>query len=301
MPLAGVGYYPFLFWDGRKDSLWSQALGPLENPAEHGADRVMIVQIVAQDYGTEFEAVFGPLPDLSGLPAHGAPAGSAEVVAGWASLTEAQRQAVNLTFANLGKAIAAFERTIPVPRTRFDDYADALDADEMAAADAIFTDAEQNGLKLFLGKGDCQRCHSGPLLTDSKFHNIALPANTPEADNGRATAAHEVKADPFNCLGPFSDGDTGPDCFQTKFLELDKPNQVGAFKSPSLRGVGQRAPYMHSGQFATLHDVLVHYNDAPKPLFGRSDLSEPRQLTEAELADLEAFLGTLDLETAKAE
>jgi cytochrome c peroxidase len=295
MPLAGTAFHPFLFWDGRKDSLWSQALGPLENPVEHGADRTMIAQLIATNYRADYEAVFGNLPDLRNLPAHASPTGSPETIAVWMALTPEQQHAVNLTFANMGKAIEAFERTIPVPSTRFDDYAEAVAAKDMIAAGKIFSEAERNGLKLFLDQG-CLRCHLGPQFTDMQFHNIALPGNSVAADSGRITAAHLVRDDPFNCLGEFSDARLPYQCQSIKSVEFDLPEQAGAFKSPSLRGVAQRPPYMHSGQFTTLHDVLVHYNEAPKATFGESELQGPRHMTPQQLAELEAFLLTLNVE-----
>jgi cytochrome c peroxidase len=62
MPLAGMAYSPWLFWDGRKDSLWAQALGPLENPVEHGGTRAQYAHLIAAHYRAEYEALFGPCP-----------------------------------------------------------------------------------------------------------------------------------------------------------------------------------------------------------------------------------------------
>ena len=65
MPIAGMAYSPFLFWDGRKDSLWSQALGPMESPVEHGGDRTQYAHLVAKAYRAAYEELFGGLPDLA--------------------------------------------------------------------------------------------------------------------------------------------------------------------------------------------------------------------------------------------
>ena len=116
----------------------------------------------------------------------------------------------------MGKAIEAFERTIPIPSTRFDAYAEAVAANDMAAADRIFTETERNGLKVFLNQGDCMRCHRGPQFTDMQFHNIALPDNTAAADTGSITSAHVVKDDPFNCLGEYSDARLPFQCLPIK-------------------------------------------------------------------------------------
>lgn len=292
MPIAGTAYFPFLFWDGRKDSQWSQALGPLENPAEHGADRTMVVRLVAAAYRPQYEAIFGPLPDLAGLPQHGMPAGPAAAIVAWNGIPTARQMDINLAYANIGKAMAAFERTIGPQPTRFDAYAAALAAGKQQDATAILTERERAGLKLFIGQGNCVTCHNGPLLTDNAFHNLALPKTSPAADAGRSASVLAVKADPFNCLGPFSDAKPQA-CTELKFMETSSPNLAGAFRSPSLRGVALRPPYMHAGQFATLHDVLAHYNQAPAAAFGHTEL-KPLTLSDRQLADLEAFLKTLD-------
>jgi len=292
MPIAGTAYFPFLFWDGRKDSQWSQALGPLENPVEHGADRAMVVRLVAAAYRPQYEAIFGPLPDLAGLPEHAMPEGTSAAVAAWNEIPSTRQAEINLAYANVGKAIAAFERTIVPQQTRFDAFASALAGGQKTGATAILNEHERAGLKLFIGQGNCVTCHNGPLLTDNAFHNLALPKATLATDEGRSAVVVKAKADPFNCLGPFSDARPQA-CSELKFMETSSPDLVGGFRSPSLRGVASRPPYMHAGQFATLHDVLVHYNQAPAAAVGRTEL-KPLQLTEQQLSDLEAFLRTLD-------
>lgn len=292
MPIAGTAYFPFLFWDGRKDSQWSQALGPLENPAEHGADRTMAVQLVANAYRPQYEAIFGSMPDLAGLPEHAMPEGAPDVVAAWGGISDSRQGEINLVYANIGKSIAAFERTIAPQPTRFDAFALALAAGRQTDADTILSESERAGLKLFIGQGNCVTCHNGPMLTDNAFHNLALPKATLVTDAGRSAAVAKVKTDLFNCLGPFSDARPEA-CTELKFMETSSPDLVGSFRSPSLRGVALRPPYMHAGQFATLHDVLTHYNTAPAASFGRSEL-KPLRLSDRQLADLEAFLKTLD-------
>ena len=297
MPIAGTAYAPFLFWDGRKDSQWSQALGPLENPLEHGADRTMVVQLIATAYKAQYEEIFGPLPSLDGLPEHAMPNGSAEAVAAWERMTPPQQQGLNLAYANIGKAIAAFERTIEPQPTRFDTYASELAAGHQKQADDLFSEKEREGLKLFIGQGNCVTCHNGPLFTDNAFHNVGLPGGDAAHDSGRSTSVAELKADSFNCLGPFSDAEPSA-CTELRFMETASPDLVGAFRSPSLRGVAQRAPFTHAGQFATLHDLLAHYNEAPAAGFGKSEL-KPLELSDQQLRDLEAFLQTLDPETSQ--
>ncbi|HVY20811.1 MAG TPA: cytochrome c peroxidase [Bauldia sp.] len=295
MPIAGTAYFPFLFWDGRKDSQWAQALGPLENPVEHGADRTMVVRLIAAGYRDEYERIFGPLPDLKATPEHAMPDGPADVAAAWATMSPQQQDDVNRTYANIGKAIAAFERTIAPQPSRFDVFADALSAGDTQRADTTLTPTERAGLKLFIGRANCLTCHNGPLFSDGVFHNIGLPASDPEHDGGRSTSVALVKADPFNCLGPYSDAKPAS-CTELKFMEAASPDLVGAFRSPSLRGVTGRPPFMHAGQFASLDQLLDHYNRAPAAVFGRSELT-PLGLSQGEIADLAAFLNALTPDT----
>ena len=85
MPLAAISRSPFLFWDGRKDSQWAQALGPLESPVEHGGTRAQYVHLVAARYRAEYEALFGSLPDLSAVPAVAGPVADRSAAAAWAT------------------------------------------------------------------------------------------------------------------------------------------------------------------------------------------------------------------------
>ena len=101
----------------------------------------------------------------------------------------------------------------------------------------------------------------------------------------------EVAADPFNCLGKFSDA--GPDaCGELRFMVKEGPELVRAYKTPSLRGAATRPPYMHAGQIATLEEVIDHYARAPAAPSGTSEL-HPLTLSERERQQLVAFLKTL--------
>lgn len=289
MPLAGAARNDWFFWDGRADSQWAQALGPLENPDEQAGDRLAMARLIAAEYASDYQRLFGPLPDLAGLPAHAAPAGPPDAVAAWRAMTPGQRDQVNRVFANLGKVLAAWQRGLTPRRSRFDDYADAVAAGKRGAE--ILSDAETAGLALFIGKAGCTQCHSGPLMTNGGFHNTGLPevADLPR-DLGRFAALDQVRADPFNCLGPYSDA-APQDCAELRFMATGRA-VLGAFRTPSLRGVADRPPYMHGGQFATLAEVMDHYNRAPWAVIGVSELA-PLGLRDGELAALEAFLRTL--------
>jgi len=266
MPIAGMARSPFLFWDGRKDSLWAQALGPLESPVEHGGTREQYVHVVADFYAREYEEIFGPLPDR-----------------------QAQGDDVTRVFVNIGKAIAAYERRIQFGASRFDQYVAAVTA---AQPDSdILTDDEIAGLRLFIGKASCTQCHNGPLLTSNEFHNTGVPPRPELAmDHGRLTGATAVLSDEFNCRSRWSDARDR--CSELEFIVTGERTLDRAYKAPSLRNVAERAPYMDAGQFATLANVLDHYNRAPAAPVGHSEL-HPLRLKAVELRQLEAFLRTL--------
>jgi cytochrome c peroxidase len=306
MPIANAGRGPWLFWDGRKDSLWSQALGPLEDAAEHGGNRVRYVRLMQQHYRQPYDAVFQAMPDLSALPMDAGPLGNDAERAAWQAMDPAARDAVNRVFANMGKAIAAYERTLGQGPSRVDRYIDAV-LDGRNTAAATLDAQEVRGLRLFVGKAQCISCHNGPLLTDQHFHNTGVPQRDPtRADRGRAAALRQLQQDEFNCLGRYSDA-RADQCGELRFLALDDPHMEGAFKTPGLRDVAQRPPYMHAGQIASLEEVVRHYVQAPPATVGHSELARlgsstqprhgdrrtPIQLTEAEQQDLVALLRAL--------
>lgn len=268
MPIVGAAYSPFLFGDGRKDSLWAQALGPLESPVEHGGTREQYARVIAEHYRAEYESIFGALPTAV-----------------------ASRDSATEVFVNVGTAIAAYERRVQYEPSRFDAYVKAL-VEHGRAAKNILTADETAGLRLFIGKANCTQCHNGPLFTNQEFHNtgVAARSNLPP-DLGRIAGTTAVLADEFNCRSRWSDAKEG-DCKELEFMTVDGHELARAFKVPSLRNVADRAPYMHAGQLATLADVLAHYNDAPAAPAGHTEL-KPLKLNKKELAQLDAFLRSL--------
>jgi len=289
MPIAGTARSPFLFWDGRKDSQWAQALGPLESGVEHGGTRAQYAHVIAAHYRPQYEALFGSMPDLSRVPAAASPVADPAAVARWEALTDAQRDAVTRVFVNVGKAIAAYERRVEFGPSRFDRYVEAVVSGQRA--DAILTPDEVAGLKLFTGKAHCTRCHNGPLLTNNEFHNTGVPRREGvPTDDGRLTGAFAVLKDEFNCRSRWSDA--GKRCSELEFLVTGDHALQRAYKVPSLRNVAGHAPYMDAGQFATLAEVLDHYNRAPAAPAGHTEL-KPLRLKGIELRQLEAFLRAL--------
>jgi cytochrome c peroxidase len=292
MPLAGVARDPWFFWDGRRDSLWAQALTPLENPLEQAGNRAAYAHYIKARFGERYERIFGPLPDFSDMPLNASPLGTDAEKAAWNAMSGAQRDAINGVFANIGKAIAAFERSIEPAPTRFDRFALDLATGAEPKGDAVFSKEEILGLKLFIGKANCVTCHDGPRFTDNGFHNTGVPpvADLP-LDRGRIDAVRQVEADPFNCLGAFRDGDAGA-CGEFRFMVKDAPQLIRAYKTPSLRGAATRPPYMHAGQFSSLDEVVAHYAKAAPSVEGVSEV-HPLELSDRERAALVAFLKTL--------
>ena len=271
--IVGTAYSPWFYWDGRRDSQWAQALSPLEDPNEHGSSRLQVAAVIAgdQDYKAIYQALFGELGDVSG----------------------ADPGAVNAAFANVGKAIAAFERTLVPATTRFDEYVAAIVSDDREEQWSIFNDDEVWGLRLFIGDANCTQCHNGALLTNNEFHNtgvLSAPGELP--DKGRAAGVREVLASEFNCFSEFSD-DPEKRCAELEFVRTDA-TLIGAVRTPSLRNVENTAPFMHKGQIATLTDVLQHYNEAPDAMIGHNE-AKPLGLSARELRQLEAFLKTLSV------
>lgn len=292
MTILGTAYSPWLFWDGRKDSQWAQALGPMESPVEHGGNRTLYAHLIAEFYADEYTALFGPLPDLSGLPLNAGPVADPEAAANWEAMSPEEKEAVTRIYVNIGKSIAAYERRLNPGASRFDQYVEAILNNDLAAED-ILTRDEVTGLKLFIGEANCTNCHNGPLFTNNDFHNTGVPAAKDLPDDvGRSLGAQQVLADEFNCLSVYSDAQLD-ECAELNFLVIDEHQQERQYKPPSLRNVSHRGPFMHAGQFATLEEVLNHYNTAPEAPAGHSEL-QPLNLTEKQIAQIIAFLKTLD-------
>ncbi len=294
--MVGAAYSPWQYWDGRKDSLWSQALSPLEDVAEHGGNRMQYARLVALDptYRSSYQTLFGALPDLadsSRFPVAARPEGNDAETAAWQSMSAADRRTVDEIFSNVGKTLAAYQRLLVPGASRFDTYVGAVIDDDTALQNDTFTADEAWGLRLFIGKARCIECHNGPLFTNNEFHNtgvLSVPGELP--DRGRADGLRQVMVDQFNCLGEFSDDPTRA-CPELRFARSGK-ELLGAMRTPTLRDLGDTEPFMHKGQLPTLAAVLEHYNRAPLAMIGHNE-AEPLRLSRYELAQLESFLETL--------
>jgi cytochrome c peroxidase len=348
----------WFFWNGRADSLEAQAMGPVENPKEHGFSRIKVADRLNEVYKSEYESIFGPLPKVlpktspETFPAKDAaippaqPPQISDAVAAYALATlgspillksilrDAQSKstqpvailkeisaatanstsiktlsqdtdapetdAINIVFANYARAIAAFERTIVADNAPFDRFAERLSTKnkpEDAYVDG-FQAEHLRGLRLFTGRGQCTLCHQGPLFTDQQFHNIGLPTLTSETiDLGRAQGMIMARESLFNCRGKYlTQKKLTESCRELGYLESENAESVGAFKTPTLRQLGETAPFGHDGRFPRLRDVLEHYNYlAVPPAVGHTEESlVPLRMSSQELDDLEAFLLSLN-------
>lgn len=305
--LWNVAYHRWLTWDGRADSLWMQALDPLEDPREMDATRAGVARVIAGDAAlrAQHEALFGALPEIvrsGALPPRARPAragdpdGSPEVLA-WAALGDDARAALDRVFVEAAKALAAYQRRLVRGDAPFDRFVRGLASGDAALLGALDAPA-QRGLALFFGRANCATCHSGPNFSDGEFHNNSLPTldgATPR-DSGRYGGAAIVKASPFNADGPFSDERGGDRALAVRLLRTSSETW-GEFRTPSVRNLGGRAPFMHQGQFADLGAVLRFYSTL-EGQSGRNHHQEqvlvPLGLSPGELADLAAFLGSLE-------
>lgn len=296
--IVGASFHNWFFHDGRADSLWAQAMGPLEDRKEHGGSRTQYAHIIYNDpeYRASYEKLFGPMPDLSDkkrFPVNAGPVRDKKRLKAWKRMAEADQTAITDIFVNMAKAIAAYERLLKPAPSRFDNYVKALMDRNKEAMDNLMSEEELAGLKLFVTKANCWLCHNGPMFTDFSFHNIATPpVNVKKYDYGRKKAIHIVKKSPFNCRGEYNDA-KDKNCDELEYMEFHEEETMAAFKTPSLRNVTKTAPYMHAGQYKTLSEVMKHYADPPGTKVGLSDLL-PVELNDKELAQLEAFLKTLD-------
>jgi cytochrome c peroxidase len=309
MTLWNVAHNRWFFWDGRKDTLWSQALAPLEDEREHATSRLAVLHVLHADegYRRAYTDVFGPLPELTDAtrfprdarPTPETPEQPHHVA--WQAMSAADQEAATRAFVNVGKALAAFQRNLVSRAAPFDEFVEGLrtgDAQKVAA----LSPAAQRGAALFAGKARCFLCHDGPLLSDLEFHDNRVPVGEEGGDPGRKLGIRRLQADPFNSRSVFADD--GGEAGRIKVGLLVSDSHGGKlFKTPTLRNIARTAPYMHEGQLATLADVVRFYDtlEGAAPESGSERIIQPLGLTEEERADLVAFLESLTDEGLPAE
>ena len=177
-------------------------------------------------------------------------------------------------------AIGEFLKTIRTRGAPFDAY--------LRGDNGALSDAAKRGLDLFAGKADCVACHSGPMLSDGGLHALAVPDNPAidtDAERQIAMLRHFATMGTPNYMNLRSD--------VGHYVVTKDPADIGRFVTPSLWDVGQTAPYMHSGVFATLDEVVDFYDAGGGDAARRSRLLRPIGLSVDEKADLVAFLQSL--------
>ncbi|MEH6444606.1 MAG: cytochrome c peroxidase [Oceanospirillaceae bacterium] len=309
--LLGVASSAWFFWDGRADSLWAQALGPLEDPAEQGANRLQLAKLIQSKYALQYQNIFGPLADFSALPNNATPAtNNVKWQQTWQSLPLADQTNINRVFANIGKSIAAFESKLLPSTTKFDRFATEL----LATGESdLLSRQEKQGLKTFINDqtGQCMRCHNGAYFTNNDFQVTGIKDTFTPLGTGRAEGIQKALNSEFSCAGVYADiDDKNSQCQELKFAKRIGSELEFAFKVPSLRNVAQTAPYMHNASLETLEEVLHFYTRAVSQYTNEESNKtdqqkihldiEPLALASNQLLQLAAFLRTLNSETKAA-
>lgn len=304
--LVNLPYYKWWGVGGRHDSMWMQAALAVETPSDTASDRCKFAHFVWQYHRDEYNAVFTetPLPaeldpshpNKSRFPALCRPKANAMAPDGaWEMMPAEDKKAVMQILANQGKAMVAWENKLISKNAPFDKY--------VAGDEAALSDAAVRGLRLFVGKAACVDCHNTPLFSDSLNHNLGVPQeglNVPKEDLGHFTDVGVWLAHPFNSGSAFNDEPS----INRVAGAMQKEEDKGKFRTPSLRGIALSFPYMHTGNFDTLSDVLWFYNEgggASSYSGKKSDRLRPLFLTDDELSDLVEFLESLTGEAPPAE
>jgi cytochrome c peroxidase len=283
MTLVNSVYYDWFNWNGGRDSFWVAGTAP----GSSNGSLLSVAHRVYDAYRDDYNAVFPALdpaldrnaPDAARFPRPTVVTNAAGVPqlqgnqndALWNTMTAADQQTVLRIVANFAKAIAAYQRQLVSRGAPFDKF---------IAGDAnAISDQAKRGAALFVGKGRCVNCHSGPLFSDNLFHNIGEGAAT---ETGRAGANPTTNT--FNIGGVYSD-DRQFGAAKLALIVRDD-TQNGAWRTPTLRNVALTPPYLRTGRLNTLEDVIDFYNAGTSKL-------PALNLTAEEKAALVAFLRTL--------
>lgn len=336
--VINAAYYDLKYWNGRYDSLVWQILAVMESGVSMNTTRVRVAWWLHDLYRAEYDAVFTehPLPDFGRtfeeqaarlevdgqcqLDMGACPADCTEDADGcwprwplagrpgfdeWERMATADQDAITRAFVNLAKAIAAYEYRLISRNAAFDQFVREGQTSE------LISNAAKRGAKLFVGKASCIDCHNTPLLSDGEFHNVGVPQVGPGVPT-EADCTTDVCAPlgAFFGLGllqrttrrvdnpTFSDDPVLTDRLRV-WYELEITDELrGAWRTPSLRDASRTQPYMHNGLYASLEDVVRHYDQGGTRLGSASEQLDkrlrPLDLSEREIQDLVAFLKTLD-------
>jgi cytochrome c peroxidase len=250
--LLNVTKHAEMGWDGRRQSLEDQVLRAFTNPREHALPNMRIVE----------ERIRA----------------DAEYRNSWASAFPESTVAGELS-KGMACAMSEFVAALSVPETRFERY--------LAKGNALLSAEERQGLELFNGRARCSMCHTTAdgLLTDNQFHMVGIGSRQIEQELPQIVRSAHSSSEPE------LDARISSDILLShlgKFLKTKKPEDIGKFRTPSLRYVSKTAPYMHDGSVADLDSTLQHglYYQTPSE-------RGPAVLTPIERTYLLAFLKTL--------
>ena len=254
--ILNAAFFEHTFLDGRADSLEQQALGPILNPVEHGIkDKQAIVQILLQDedYKRRLQKVFNISED-------------------------------EISANHLAKAIASYERTLIAGNSAFDRYYFGRDRSQLSASAA-------RGLLIFRRKGNCANCHEismkHALFTDNRFYNIGWGFDKIKSRLDNILIA--IKENNLESL----DLSTEQKSELGRFNVTGKIQDIGKFRTPTLRNIALTAPYMHDGSVKTLEDIVEYYDKGGEKNRFLDAAIYPLHLTDQEKADLVAFMKSL--------
>lgn len=298
--VLNTSFNTYSTWTGGTDSVWAVMRPGVEGATTQNFSRVGVAAILcantvydADNLAGEYANVFG-LGDCTGVPGIGTIAGQSD---NWgrndfAGLAVAVQDRINLLFANFGKAIGAYEHKLVSKNSAFDQWAEGNE-NAMSAS-------QKRGLKLFIGKGNCVRCHSGPNFADGSFHNLGVPqigGPLGTLDEGRYTGVADLLSasvnGTFNTAGIYNGT---PSVNRVSGLSQNSTD-IGKFKTPTLRSVNRTPPYFHNGTFNSLWDVVNFYNFAGNAgnFPGTKDpILTTRRMTNEEMEDLVNFLKALE-------
>jgi cytochrome c peroxidase len=182
-----------------------------------------------------------------------------ESIQGYAPYFEQAFGTMGITPERVAKAIADYERTRMSGNSPWDRW--KIGGDEGAVSDEV-----KLGDELFFGKARCSECHLGQSFTDSRFHNLGVGWD-PETGRFEDVGRHAVS---------------------------NKAEDMGAFKTPTLREVSRHPPFMHDGSQATLREVIELYNQGGIANPHLSPRIGPLDLAAREVEALIAFLESLN-------
>lgn len=289
-PVVNAAFYQWFKWDGGADRMWVQAIGTTEGPRTHASTRLAVAHNIAAKYRADYDAIFPePLDPELGTPGARFPATGKPGDAFYDGMAPADQAHVTRVVVNYAKAIHAYQRLLVSRNAPFDQY--------VAGDTEAISPAAKRGLKLFIGKAGCVACHNTPLFSDNGFHNVAIPqigqfVAAPENESGRYGAIESLRRAEFTGDSEWSDD---PDGNLIGALELTEDLR-GKFRTKHLRQIAETRPYMHTGGFGELRDVIEHYDGggAIDGFQGKKDgLLAGLNLTSDEIDDLIAFFETL--------